>query len=167
MCHIDHQWRPNKMRQLLGEVSGLQLQPKTEQSDFKISYYYDAQTAPAVDFIRHLLLKNETDAQCILSCGQFLDILPLRASKGLALRWYAEQWGLSLEHILVAGGSGADEDMLRGNTLGVVVASDHSDELSALVELESVYFAKQPYAAGIMEAIDHYQFLNGCNEARQ
>ncbi|MBP6057962.1 MAG: glycosyltransferase [Nitrosomonas sp.] len=165
--HIDHQWRPNKMRQLLGEVSGLQLQPKTEQSDFKISYYYDAQTAPAVDFIRHLLLKNETDAQCILSCGQFLDILPLRASKGLALRWYAEQWGLSLEHILVAGGSGADEDMLRGNTLGVVVASDHSDELSALVELESVYFAKQPYAAGIMEAIDHYQFLNGCNEARQ
>ncbi len=165
--YIDHQWRPDKIRQLLGEVSGLQLQAKTEQSDFKISYYYDAQTAPAVDVIRHLLLKNETDAQCILSFGQFLDILPLRASKGLALRWYAEQWGLSLEHILVAGGSGADEDMLRGNTLGVVVASCHSDELSALGELESVYFAKQPYAAGIIEAMEHYQFLDGCDEERQ
>lgn len=165
--YIDHQWRPDKIRHILGEVFGLQLQPKTEQSDFKISYYYDTQKAPTVEFIRHLLLKSDTDAQCILSFGQFLDILPLRASKGLALRWYAEQWGLSLENILVAGGSGADEDMLRGNTLGVVVENGHSDELSILGEQESVYFAQQSHAGGIIEAIDHYRFFEDCHEARQ
>ncbi len=165
--YIDHQWRPDRIRQLLGEVCGLQLQAKTEQSDFKISYFFDAQKAPTVDVIRHLLLKNDTDAQCILSFGQFLDILPLRASKGLALRWYAEQWGLPLEHILVAGGSGADEDMLRGNTLGVVVANCHGEELSALGEHDFVYFAKQPCAAGIIEAIDYYKFLDSCDEEVQ
>ncbi|MCC7090836.1 MAG: glycosyltransferase [Nitrosomonas sp.] len=165
--YIDHQWRPDKIRQLLKEVNGLQLQPKTEQSDFKISYFYDAQHAPAIEVIRHILLKNETDAQCILSYGQFLDILPLRASKGLALRWYAEQWGMPVHNILVAGVSGADQDMLRGNTLGVVVANGHGDELNILGEQESVYFAQQSYAAGIIEAIDPYQFFADCHEARQ
>lgn len=164
--YIDHQWRPGKIRQLLSEIGGLQLQPKTELSDFKISYYYDPQKAPAVEDIHHLLLKNETDAQCILSYGQFLDVLPLRASKGLALRWYAEQWGVGLQNILVAGVSGADQDMLRGNTLGVVVANGHSDELSALGEQESVYFAQQSYAAGIIEAIGHYRFLPDYHEVR-
>jgi sucrose-phosphate synthase len=161
---IDHQWRPDKIRQLLSEVAGLQLQARTEQSDFKISWFYDAQKAPTVDVIHHLLLKNDLAAQCILSFGQFLDIVPLRASKGLALRWYAEQWGLPLENILVAGGSGADEDMLRGNTLGVVVANRHEEELSAIGEQEYIYYARQPYAAGIIEAIEHYKFFDSCDE---
>lgn len=165
--YIDHQWRPDKIRHLLSEVCGLQLQAKAEQSDFKISYYYNAQEAPTIEVIRHLLLKNDTDAQCILSFGHFLDILPLRASKGLALRWYADQWGLPLQNILVAGGSGADQDMLRGNTLGVVVANGLSGELSSLGEQESVYFAQHFFAGGIIEAIDHYQFLEGSHEERQ
>ena len=61
-----------------------------------------------------------------------------------------------------AGGSGADEDMMRGNTLAVVVANRHHEELSRLLELERIYFAKEPYAAGILEAIDHYDFYRTC-----
>lgn len=160
--YIDHQWRPDKIRLLLSDVAGLQLQAKTEQSDFKISYFYDSTKAPSTEAIHHLLLKNDMAAQCVLSFGQFLDIVPLRASKGLALRWYAEQWGLQIDHILAAGGSGADESMLRGNTLGVVVANRHGEELSSLGEQDTVYFATQPYAAGIIEAIEHYDFFHSC-----
>jgi hypothetical protein len=47
----------------------------------------------------------------------------LRKSRSRALRYVAERWGIPLAHILVAGGSGADEDMMRGNTLAVVVAN--------------------------------------------
>ncbi|MEJ2694569.1 MAG: HAD family hydrolase, partial [Candidatus Thiodiazotropha sp.] len=61
-----------------------------------------------------------------------------------------------------AGGSGADEDMMRGNTLGVVVANRHHEELSHMIEHERIYFAKQAYAKGILEAIDHYEFLTSC-----
>lgn len=164
--YIDHLWRPAKVRQLLLELPGLKLQPKTEQSAFKVSFYYDTRLAPSVDEIHHLLLKNDITVQCILSFGQYLDIVPIRASKGLALRWYTQQWDLPLDHILVAGGSGADEDMLRGNTLGVVVSNRHGEELSALMDYDRVYFATQPFAAGIVEAIHHYDFFSGCEDVR-
>jgi len=65
------------------------------------------------------------------------------------------------EHILVAGGSGADEGMIRGNTLAVVVANRHGEELSGLVEIDRVYFSDKPHAGGLLDAIDHYAFLDG------
>ena len=50
--------------------------------------------------------------------------------------------------------------MLRGNTLGVVVANRHREELSILGDTEHVYFAERTQAWGILEAIKHYDFLN-------
>jgi sucrose-phosphate synthase len=49
--------------------------------------------------------------------------------------------------------------MMRGNTLGVVVANRHNEELSGLTDVEKVFFAEKPFAAGIMEAIEHYVFF--------
>ncbi len=63
---------------------------------------------------------------------------------------------------MTAGGSGADEDMMRGNTMAVVVANRHEEELSDLSDIEKIYFAGQPFASGIMEAIEHYNFLESC-----
>ena len=160
--HIDHLWSPGRVRAILADLPGLRLQAKVEQSRFKISYYYDAALAPEVDEIRQLLLQHEQAVNVVFSFGQYLDILPVRASKGLALRWYAEQWEIPLDQILVAGGSGADEDMIRGNTLAVLVANRHKEELSELIDLERVYYAQQPYAAGILEAIEHYDFFQTC-----
>ena len=60
----------------------------------------------------------------------------------------------------MAGGSGADEDMMRGNTKAVVVANRHHEELSGLTAADNIYFAKKSYADGILEAIEHYGFLN-------
>ncbi len=140
----------------------MRLQPKIEQSRFKISFYYEAAKAPDVDEIRQLLLQQEQAVNVVFSFGQYLDILPVRASKGLALRWYAEQWDIPLNHILVAGGSGADEDMIRGNTLAVLGANRHHEELSGLIELERGYFAKKPYAARVLGAIEYYDFFRSC-----
>lgn len=160
--HIDYLWRRAKVGVILNDLPGLRLQPKLEQSRYKISYYYDAAKAPDVDEIKQLLFQHEQTVNVVFSFGQYLDILPVRASKGLALRWYAEQWDIPLDHILAAGGSGADEDMIRGNTLAVLVANRHNEELSDLIELERVYYAQQPYAAGILEAIDYYDFFQSC-----
>jgi sucrose-phosphate synthase len=99
----------------------------------------------------------------IASFGQYLDILPIRASKGLALRYVADRLEISLDHILAAGGSGADEDMMRGNTLAVVVANRHEEELSHLEDAERIYYARQAHALGILEAIDHFDFFGTCN----
>jgi len=160
--HIDHHWNPLRVRRVIEDLPGIKQQTKNDQSRFKLSYYYDAQQAPTFDEIVTLLRQNDLTANVIVSFGQFLDIIPSRASKGQALRYVAQRLDIPLGHILVAGGSGADEDMMRGNTLAVVVGNRHHEELSKLTDQESIYFASQPYAMGILEAIDHYDFFNTC-----
>ncbi len=165
--HIDYHWTPHLVRQALTDLPGLKLQPKSEQSRYKISYFIDRDVAPPLDEINSLLYREEQSVNVTLAFGQFLDIVPIRASKGMALRYVSDRWQIPLEQIFVAGGSGADEDMMRGNTLAAVVANRHHEELSQLVEAERIYFAQQPFAAGILEALDHYQFFSGCSETEQ
>ena len=160
--HIEKQWTPRVVARVLENLPGLIRQPKTEQSRFKISYYIDPEKAPNMDEINQMLHQEEQSVNTILSFGQFLDVLPIRASKGLALRYVAAQWDIPLDHILVAGGSGADEDMMRGNTLAAVVGNRHHEELSQLEDVERIYFAENPGAGGILEAMAHYDFLRSC-----
>ncbi len=160
--HIDHLWKPKTVRRVLEGVEGLVPQGKIEQSRFKVSYHYDPSLAPTVEELTALLRNHEQAVNVIHAFGQYLDVVPIRASKGLALRYVAHRFGIPLEHVLVAGGSGADEDMMRGNTLAVVVANRHHEELSQLVEMDNIYFAQQDHALGILEAIDHYDFFGAC-----
>jgi sucrose-phosphate synthase len=162
--HIDHLWNPKAVRRTLAKVPGLVPQSRSEQSRLKIAYHYDPLVAPSVDEISTLLRTREQTVNVIHAFGQYLDIVPIRASKGQAVRYVAHRFGIPLEHVLVVGGSGADEDMMRGNTLAVVVANRHHEELSQLAdtEMSSIYFAQQSHALGILEAIEYYDFLRSC-----
>lgn len=143
----------------MSNIPGLKFQPNVNQSPLKISYYYDQQIAPPIEEIIDQLRKMEITANVLLSFGQFLDIIPSRASKGQALRWVSQRLDIPLERMLAAGGSGTDEDMMRGNTLAVVVKNRHSEELSQLIDQEKIYFAEKNHAEGIIEAIEHYDFF--------
>jgi sucrose-phosphate synthase len=160
--HIDHLWTPRAVRNILAPLPGLALQPRRELSRFKLSYYYDPEIGPGVEEISSLLRSHDQSVNLFASFGQYIDIVPVRASKGSALRWFAQHWDVPLERILAAGGSGTDEDMLRGNTLAVVVANRHEEELSKLVDVDRIYFAKQAHAAGLLEAIEYYDFFGEC-----
>ncbi|MEA3274817.1 MAG: HAD-IIB family hydrolase [Pseudomonadota bacterium] len=160
--HIDYLWKPQAVRRVLADIPGLVPQRKVEQSRFKISYHFDPSLAPRIEDITALLRSQDLTLNVVHAFGQFLDVIPARASKGQALRYVAQRWDIPLEHILVAGGSGADEDMMRGNTLAVVVANRHDEELSQLEDQERIYFADQPQALGILEAVEHYDFFRAC-----
>jgi sucrose-phosphate synthase len=162
--HMNYLWQPVAIRRALQDLPGLVPQNRNEQSQYKIAFHYDPTIAPPVEEIIALLRTNELTANVIYSFGQYLDILPARASKGQALRYVAQRWDIPLENILVAGGSGSDEDMMRGNTLAVVVANRHHEELSQLEDQERIYFAHQNHALGILEAVEHYDFLSSCKE---
>lgn len=159
--HIDYHWMPHKIRSMLDKYPGLKKQPKSEQNHFKISYIIDTSMAD-VEEIKQLLHWEEQSVNVQLSFGKYLDILPIRASKGMALRYVANRWEIPLDRIFVAGGSGSDEDMMRGNALAAVVANRNKEELSQLVDVDRIYFAKKPFEEGILEALKYYDFFDSC-----
>jgi sucrose-phosphate synthase len=156
--HIDYQWRPKELRKVMADFPGLKLQAASEQRRHKISYHVDPKRVPSMRDINAHLRKRDLHAKLVYSHQAFLDLLPVRASKGLAIRYLCLKWGLPPERILVAGDSGNDEEMLRGNTLGVVVGN-YSPELKRLKGRPGVYFAEGQYAWGIIEGMEHYDFL--------
>jgi len=156
--HINYRWQPDLVREAMAHFPGMTLQAPENQRPHKISYLVDVDVAPAIPQILKHLRRQKLHVQGIFSHSQFLDLLPLRASKGDALRYFALKWNFSMKDIMVAGDSGNDEQMLMGNTLGVVVGN-HSPELEKLRGRDDIYFAQAPYAGGILEGMAHYNFL--------
>ena len=153
--HINHLWNSRAVRDVLTDIPGLVLQPTSEQSEFQISYFIDTSIISVSD-VRQLLQRNELTVNLVNAFGHYLDVLPVRASKGLALRWCAEHLDFPLENTLVAGVTRADADMLLGNTLGTVVDSQYREELTGLEGVEKIFFSNFAFAAGIIEAMNHY-----------
>jgi sucrose-phosphate synthase len=156
--HLNYFWEPERVREALAKIDGLESQEQSEQRLYKISYNLVGNKAPSRRKIVKHLRNERIRVKVIYSHGKYVDILPIRASKGLAVRYLAIKWGLSPEHILVAGDSGNDEEMLSGDVLGVIVGN-YSSELKKLRGKPRIYFAEHSYANGIIEGIEHYQFF--------
>ncbi len=157
MRHIQHLWRRETLVALLADIPGLTLQSDDQQSPLKLSFNVDPQAVPSLRDLEMRLRQARLHANLIYSHDAFLDVLPIRASKGQAIRYLAYKWGLPLHDFLVAGDSGNDLEMLIGDTRAVVV-SNHSAELEKLRGHEQVYFASTPCASGILEGMTHYRF---------
>ena len=155
--HIRYKWRRESLVEAMASVPGLEQQEMENQREFKLSYNVNPEQMPPLPQIYRHLRDLGLYAQLVYSNEAFLDVLPVRASKGHAIRYLAYKWGLPLKNFLVAGNSGNDEEMLRGDTLGVVVGN-YSTELESLYGLEQIYFAHEPCARGILEGIHHYGF---------
>ena len=155
--HISKNWNRDLIASRLEDIKFIRLQEPGVQGAYKLSY----DMAPGKDRlakIHHILTKNRFRYTLIYSQDKYLDILPYRASKGKAIRYLSYKWGIPLGHLLVCGDSGNDAEMLKGEPLGVVV-KNYKPELEPLKSAKNIYFAKKPYAAGIMDGIRQYQFL--------
>lgn len=160
--HTNYRWSRDDILKIMSQFPGLRLQSKEEQRNHKISYFMDPVKAPNVNEMVKQLRRHDLHANLVYSHQAYLDLLPLRASKGLALRYVGMKWGLLEEHCLVAGDSGNDMDMLSGDTLGIVVGN-HSPELKRLKGKPRIYFAKGHNAWGVLEGMKHFNFLNRIN----
>jgi len=159
---IERRWTPQVVRRVLAEVPGLSLRERAQQSEFKISYEHDPEIAPPPEKIAAMLFREDQAVNVVVSHGRWLNVIPIRASKGLALRYLAARWQIPLERVLAIGGSGADESMMRGNTLAAIVGEGAREELADLAESERIYFTEAFAASGILEAMDWYDFLGRC-----
>ena len=157
--HISFRWDRAKLERALGKLEKLKLQEAEAQWKFKLSYYV------AEDFdeddlanVYKTLHDHRIKANILLTDNTFLDLLPVRASKGNALKYLSYKWKIPLEKFVTAGNGGNDIDMLKGKTKGIVV-SNYSPELESLKKGKDIYFAETPLAKGVLEGIEHYDVI--------
>jgi len=156
--HISKNWKRDLIASKLQNVDHLELQEKAGQRPYKLSY----NMTPGKDRlpeIHQVLTRHRCHYNLIYSHEKYLDILPYRASKGKAIRYLSYKWSIPLKNFLICGDSGNDEEMLKGEPLGVVVGN-YSPELKAIKSLKNIYFAKETFAAGMIEGINHYGFID-------
>lgn len=156
-AHIQNAWKPKQIEGLMKNFEFLEKQIDENQRKFKISYN-NLGTHDDLKKVSQLLEDKRIKSNLIISHDKFVDFLPYRASKGRAIRYLSYLWNIPLEHIIVGGDSGNDEDMLRGELMGIVVAN-HSPELAKLEGRRRVYFAKEKHARGVIEGIKYYKFI--------
>jgi sucrose-phosphate synthase len=154
-AHISHKWTGDIIKKELESFDFLEYQEEPAQRNYKISYNmdYDKQNFKK---IHSRLTEKKIRYSLIYSHNEFLDILPYRASKGKAIRYISYKWSIPLENFIVAGDSGNDEDMLRGEPKAIVVGN-YSPELEKLKGLRHIFFSSRPCSAGISEGIENYK----------
>ncbi|NND97631.1 MAG: HAD-IIB family hydrolase [Pirellulaceae bacterium] len=156
---IGYAWKPDEIRRVMETIPGCCPQTEEHQAQFKLSYQIDPDICPSVSSIKKSLREAGLRARVILSLGIYLDVIPVRGGSDFSMRHVLWKWGFAPERVLVAGDSENDVGMLLGRTLGVVVGN-HAPELERLRSRPRIYFAEASNAAGILEGIRYYNFLD-------
>ncbi|MDB4834960.1 HAD-IIB family hydrolase [Cyclobacteriaceae bacterium] len=155
--YLAGRWRRDDILNRLKEISWLRFQEPEAQKDFKISFYYKEEEYDHDELIEKLgpLWYR---VSIIKSHGEFLDILPKRASKGNAIKYLCQKWSINLRDTLAAGDSGNDLDMFIGPVRGIVVGN-YSSELEGVEARKNLFIGTKPAAEGIIEGLKHYGLI--------
>ena len=147
---IAERWQPGKIVSFLDDHFSLRAQHRREQRRFKRSWFADSDAA--AHEIRLALAHQELAASVIFSHGQYLDILPEKATKGDAMHFVARKLGVAETHTIAAGDSGNDLDLLKAAASAVVVGN-HTPELEVMRAASNTFFSAKPYAGGILDGL--------------
>jgi sucrose-phosphate synthase len=186
--HISFRWHYDQenreqLADLLTSLAGVVEQSAADQNPFKYSVNLSPEESPQLHLIKTMLRKTQIHVNLIFSDRRHLDVLPVRASKGNAIRWLAFRWQLPMSRFFVAGDSGNDLDMvgapsslrcpgvviscwlahgaaqLRGGCRAIVVANHHPDLNDVKPNKALVFYSTKKYAAGVLEGLQHYKLV--------
>jgi sucrose-phosphate synthase len=155
---IAYRWEPGLVRGSLLAMPGIVRLDEEATTPFRLRFHRDANDGPSLADIRQRLRREGLRVTSTLDHETDLDVTPVRASPGLAIRFLSHKWNLPPDRFLVAGDSGNDADMLSGETLGVVVAN-HTPELEGIRGRPRIHFAAGRHGWGVLEGIRHYRFF--------
>ncbi|XRG83764.1 HAD-IIB family hydrolase [Salinisphaera sp. SPP-AMP-43] len=151
-------WAPeaigDAMQAVMQEWPGLMAQAPLEQRRFKLSYQIEA-TPEIRSWLQQHLDERGLSASVIYSHDRYLDILPGRASKGRAVDYLRNQYGLAAGDVVVAGDSGNDLDMLRRARFSIIVGNGHP-ELFDQPGLAHAYRARAGHGQGVVEGMQYF-----------
>jgi sucrose-6F-phosphate phosphohydrolase len=156
------------VREAIGEVEGLQVQEEEKQGEFKVSYYTEGRPEPYVDPVQAKLDAAGAKVNLIASHDPvtdrgLLDVLPAGIAKDYAVRYLHDHSGVDESRLVYAGDSGNDRAaMLTGFRVIVVGNADESLKKDLGIEAVAqgiaakVYFAREKYAKGVLEGLQHF-----------
>ncbi len=162
-----------RLRAALQDVPGLELQEEEKQGEFKISYFLPEgpQGDALVTTVRRRVEREGAAVSLVYShdaVGRrgLLDLLPAGVGKDFAVRYLHDHTGVAEDRLVYAGDSGNDRAaMLSG--YHVIVVGNAPDALKADLRREAallgiadrLYFAREAYAAGVLEGLRHFGLL--------
>ena len=160
-AHIAEGWDRQATDDVAIATPGLRRQSTLEQRAWKLSYFVDtsrgeAHAAECVAHLRERLADAGLRANIVHSHGEYVDVLPPRANKGLAVAFTARKLGIAEGDVFVSGDSGNDIDML-GRAANPVIVANHRDGIVSLPHLSHAYVAEASHAGGIMEGVEHFE----------
>ncbi len=160
-----------EIRAAIGTIEGLEPQEEEKQGEFKLSYYTQGRPEPYVDIVQSRLDAANTHANLVASHDPvsdrgLLDVLPAGIAKDYAVRYLHDHSGVDEQHLVYAGDSGNDRAaMLTGFRVIVVGNADQALKKDLGIEsvaqgiADKIYFAKHPYARGVLEGLRHFGFV--------
>ena len=160
-------WDISKVQDCLRAEEDIEEQPAKFQDTFKSSWYlYDA-SPDRLKEIEQKLLEAGLQVSLIYSSSRDLDVLPVYANKGNALRWLAKNLGISMEKIIVGGDTGNDSSMFQIPGVRGIVVENAQPELYAATVKSNTYISEQTIADGILEGLLYYGIIESIADTSQ
>lgn len=138
------------VRSALDGRAGLTLQPTPFR--YRVSYDYDPDAFDEAT----IRLVEDMGHDVLISDNRFFDVLPRGVSKGPSLLRLLSHLGVPQTQVLAAGDTLNDLSMLKAGTPAVAVGGSEKPLLEVLPQAEHIHRAEAIGAAGIMEAIAHF-----------
>ena len=160
---LDQGWNRQQVVDIAARYDALALQPESEQTPHKVSYFVEQDAAEQViELLTDDFKTAGLDTQIIYSSGADLDVLPQTGNKGAAVKFLHDQTGVTPDRTVVCGDSGNDIAMYeKNNAKGIIVGNAkpelrqwHADHPSS-----DRFLAELPCAGGILQGLQHFGFL--------
>ncbi|MGB3612391.1 MAG: sucrose-phosphate phosphatase [Elainellaceae cyanobacterium] len=160
---LSERWDRDTVMATTAHFSDLTLQPDSEQTSHKASYFLQPNVAEALlPQLKKALTQNGLDVQIVYSSNQDLDILPKRGNKGTAVAFLQQRLDMPQDRTVVCGDSGNDLSMFQAANAKGIIVGNARDELREWHQREApkdIYLAQAHCAGGILEGLKHFNFL--------
>ncbi len=156
----------SKVEESLSSITGLTLQEKEKQAEFKISYYVNSEMLPSVlSKIKDVILIANLPFNVVHSIDPFtggglIDILPKGVTKKYALEWMIEESVIDSAALFYAGDSGNDREVFLSGIKSIIVNNASAELKNEIKEkssdLSKLFFSSHKSVEGVLEGCDYF-----------
>lgn len=157
------------VQELLSDITGIRVQEPEKLSQFKLSYYADANSLPRiVEAIQKQLQADSAPWSVVASIDPFngdglVDVLPAGVTKAYAVDWWVSQSRVARDSVIFAGDSGNDLAALTAGYRSIVVNNADQTLVESVTRAHRgagwqgrLHLATQAATSGVLEGCRHF-----------